>query len=79
MFSYRKNMYIKQNCKYEDAACRIGRTWRECNMLEINIEIKGGDEFSEGLNIFKEREGNNDDVPVEGSSNASGKDRYEYV
>ena len=48
------------------------------NMMETNIEIKAEEEFPAGINVLKEIEGDNDDVPKEESFSARGKDRYEY-
>ena len=36
--------------------------------METNIEIKVEEEFPAGINVIKEIEGNNDDVPKEKSS-----------
>ena len=43
-----------------------------------NIEIKVEEEFPVGINVVKEIEDDNDDVPKKESSSACGKDRYEY-
>ena len=44
------------------------------NMEETNIEIKVEDEFPTGVNVVKEIECVNDDVPKEKSSSACSKD-----
>ena len=47
-------------------------------MVETNIEIKVAEEFPAGINVIKEIEGDNNDMPKEESSSACGKDRCEY-
>ena len=46
--------------------------------MKTNIEMKVEDEFPAGINVGKEIEGENDDVPKEESSSACGKDWHEY-
>ena len=46
-------------------------------MVETNTEIKV-DEFPSGINLVKETEGDNDEVPKEENFSVCGKDRYEY-
>ena len=48
-------------------------------MVATNIEIKAEENFFPWIiNVVKEIEGENDDVQKEESSDACGKDRYEY-
>ena len=54
------------------------RRGENVNMVETNIEIKVEEKFFAGINVVKEIEGDNDDIPKEESSNTCGKDRYEY-
>ena len=44
-------------------------------MVAANIEIRVEEEFLAGINIVKETEGDNNDVPKEESSSACSKDR----
>ena len=51
---------------------------KNANMVETNMEMNAEDEFTVGINVVEETEGDIDDVPKEESSSACGKDRYEY-
>ena len=80
---FREKKYVdKRRCKDEDAECssEIGgeEHGENMNMVETNIKIKIDEELPAGINVVKEIEGDNDDVPKEKSSSACSKDRYEY-
>ena len=77
-----KKYVAKAKWKGEDAKCTSelgGEEHREnVNIEERNIEIKVKEEFPEKINVVKEIQGDNDDVPKKESSSACGKDMYEY-
>ena len=67
-----KKSIAKTKCKDKDAES-TSELWKEehkenANIVETNIEIKVEEEFPAGINVVKEIEGNNDDVPKEKSS-----------
>ena len=46
--------------------------------MVTNIEVKVEEEFSAKIDVVKEIEGDNDDVPKKRSSSAFSKGKYEY-
>ena len=73
----RKKFVAEAKCKYMDAECTSKLEHGEnVNIMETNIEIKVEEEFPAGINVVKEIEVDNDDVPKELSSCAYGKERY---
>ena len=48
---------------------------KNVNMVVTDVEIKVNEEFPAGINIVKEIEGDNDDVPKELNSSGCSKER----
>ena len=78
---FKQKKYIaKAKCKDEDAESALGR--KECeenaNMMETNIEIEVEEEFPVGINIVKEIESDNYDVPKNKKESPRACSKYEY-